>query len=93
MLHRPRVEARHPAHLPGRYGYYWWTNGADSTGRRLWPAAPERTFAMQGHLNNYCFVIPPWRMVVVRLGMDAVIDSRLYDAFFAALRRAFVGDP
>jgi CubicO group peptidase (beta-lactamase class C family) len=76
--------------LPGTYGYYWWTNGVDSRGRRMWPAAPERTFAMQGHLNNICFIVPEWRMVVVRLGMDAAIDNDRYDEFFAALGQAFL---
>jgi CubicO group peptidase (beta-lactamase class C family) len=76
--------------LPGTYGYYWWTNGIDSAGKRMWPAAPERTFAMQGHLNNICFILPPWRLVVVRLGMDLAIDNDLYDEFFAALRQAVV---
>lgn len=71
--------------LPGTYGYYWWTNGVDSAGRRMWPSAPERTFAMQGHLNNICLVIPPWRLVVVRLGEDAALDGDRYEEFFAAL--------
>jgi CubicO group peptidase (beta-lactamase class C family) len=93
---RPQVPASTPAfepgawykRLPGTYGFYWWTNGIDSFGKRMWPAAPERTFAMQGHLNNICFVIPPWRMVVVREGSDLAIDNDLYDGFFAALRQA-----
>jgi CubicO group peptidase (beta-lactamase class C family) len=93
---RPQVPASTPPYepaawyrrLPGTYGYYWWTNGIDSLGKRMWPSAPERTFAMQGHLNNVCFVIPPWRMVVVRLGMDLAIDNDLYEEFFAALRQA-----
>lgn len=96
---RPQVPASTPPHdpnawyrrLPGTYGYYWWTNGIDSAGRRMWPSAPPRTFAMQGHLNNVCFVIPDWRLVVVRLGMDAAIDNDLYDEFFAALREAVPG--
>jgi CubicO group peptidase (beta-lactamase class C family) len=76
--------------LPGCYGFYWWTNGIDSRGKRMWPSAPPRTFAMQGHLNNVCFVVPDWRMVVVRLGMDTAIDNDLYDEFFAALGEAIV---
>jgi len=91
---RPQVPATTPPYdpqawyvrLPGTYGYYWWTNGIDSRGRRMWPAAPERTCAMQGHLNNVCLMIPDWRMVVVRLGMDAAIDNDRYDELFAALR-------
>jgi CubicO group peptidase (beta-lactamase class C family) len=92
----PQVPAATPPHearawywrLPGTYGFYWWTNGIDCRGRRMWPAAPPPAAAMQGHLNNVCFVIPPWRMVVVRLGMDAAVDNDLYDEFFAALRQA-----
>jgi len=74
--------------LPGRYGYYWWTNGPDTAGRRLWPSATERTCAIQGNQDNYCFVIPEWRMVVVRLGTDGGISNTRYDEFFAALREA-----
>ncbi|NIA22207.1 MAG: serine hydrolase [Anaerolineaceae bacterium] len=98
---RPQVPATVPPYdpqawygrLPGRYGLYWWTNGADSSGRRMWPAAPERTFAMQGNMDNFCFVIPEWRMVVVRLGMDGQISNDRYDEFFGALRRAFIEKP
>ena len=93
---RPQVPAATPSlepdawyrRLPGCYGFYWWANGIDSAGRRMWPSAPRGTFAMQGHLNNVCFVIPDWRTVVVRLGMDAAIDNDLYDEFFAAMRDA-----
>jgi CubicO group peptidase (beta-lactamase class C family) len=93
---RAQVPATTPLHdgpawclrLPGIYGYYWWTNGIDARGRRLWPAAPECTFAMVGHLNNICFVIPEWQMVIVRLGMDIVVANELYDEFFATLREA-----
>jgi len=76
------------ARLAGRYGFYWWVNGVDSAGRRLWPSASERTFAMQGNLDNYCFVIPEWRMTVVRLGTDGPLVNERWDEFFAALRRA-----
>lgn len=93
---RPQVPAATPCHagqpwtarLPGTYGYYWWTNGTDATGRRLWPAAPERTCAMLGNQDNVCFVIPPWRMVVVRLGTDGPVVNERYDEFLAALGRA-----
>ncbi|MCI0623666.1 MAG: serine hydrolase, partial [Acidobacteria bacterium] len=37
---------------------------------RLWPGAPASTFAASGYNNNKLFVIPEWRMVVVRLGLD-----------------------
>jgi CubicO group peptidase (beta-lactamase class C family) len=76
--------------LPGAYGLNWWVNGVNSTGRRLWPLAPAGTFAAQGMMNNYCFVVPEWKMVVVRLGTDGSIDSGLYDGFFARMRKALV---
>ena len=41
-----------------------------NTSARLWSGAPEGTFAALGHNNNKLFVIPEWRMVVVRLGLD-----------------------
>jgi hypothetical protein len=43
---------------------------------------------MQGNQDNYCFVIPEWRMVVVRLGTDGGIVNNRYDEFLAALREA-----
>jgi CubicO group peptidase (beta-lactamase class C family) len=54
----------------GCYAFNWWANGLKSDGQRLWPGAPERTFAAIGHNNNKLFVIPEWRLVVVRLGLD-----------------------
>ena len=92
----PQVPASIPPHdsagwyrrLPGAYGFFWWTNGITADAHRLWPAAPPRTFAMQGHLNNLCFIIPEWRMVVIRLGTDNAIDGDLYNEFFATLAPA-----
>lgn len=80
------------AQLPGNYGLNWWTNGPRPDGRRHWPHATRRTFAAQGHYNNICFVIPEWRMVIVRLGLDKVIDMRKYDRIFELLR-AGIDDP
>jgi CubicO group peptidase (beta-lactamase class C family) len=54
----------------GVYGFNWWVNGIKPDGQRLWPGAPPGVFAAAGHNNNRCFVIPDWRMVVVRLGLD-----------------------
>lgn len=54
----------------GCYGFNWWVNGRHPDGKPLWPGAPSETFAASGHNNNKLFVIPPWRMVVVRLGLD-----------------------
>lgn len=71
--------------LPGNYGLNWWTNGTMPNGKRLWPSAPVRTFAAQGNLNNNCFIIPEWKMVVVRLGGDVIIDMEMYDRMFQML--------
>jgi len=62
----------HPSGFDARgcYGFNWWVNGLKVDGARLWPGAPEGTFAALGHNNNKLFVIPEWRMVVVRLGLD-----------------------
>jgi len=82
----PLVAANTPPHdpkgwysdLPGIYGLNWWTNGISLKGR-LWPHAPARTFAAQGNLNNICIVVPEWNLVLVRTGLDKVIDVRRYD--------------
>jgi CubicO group peptidase (beta-lactamase class C family) len=88
-----RVDATLPPHdpkgwytdLPGIYGLNWWTNGVSPEGR-LWPSAPERTFAAQGNLNNICIVVPEWKLVLVRTGLDQVIDVHLYDGALKLLR-------
>ncbi len=68
----PSVPRKGPGAIegPGTYGYNWWTNGIRPDGRREWPGAPPETFAALGHNNNAMFVVPVWRMVVVRLGLD-----------------------
>lgn len=53
--------------LQGRYGFYWWTNGIQRNGKRPWPSAPPKTATALGHFTNYCFVIPEWNMVIVRM--------------------------
>ena len=68
----------------------WWTNGIDIDGNRRWPSAPPKTYTLIGNGQNYCFVVPEWNMVIVRmtppgssampsLGMDA------WEGFFSIL--------
>jgi hypothetical protein len=54
-------------------------------GKRMWPAAPPRAFAASGFNNNKCFVIPEWRMVVVRLGLDGNVEDGVWSAFLGKL--------
>ncbi len=83
----PLVDAKMPLHdpkawyhvLPGIYGLNWWTNGIDAQGKRLWPHAPASAFAAQGNKNNICIIIPEWKIVLVRTGLDKIIDIGLYD--------------
>lgn len=65
--------------LPGNYGLNWWTNGLDAKGNRLWPHAPAHAFAAQGNKNNICIIVPEWKLVLVRTGLDKIIDVGLYD--------------
>jgi len=74
--------------LIGSYGFNWWTNGFKRDGQRRWPAAPRKTAAAQGNYNNYCFIIPEWQMVIVRLGTDSRINNELYNNFFELLKLA-----
>jgi CubicO group peptidase (beta-lactamase class C family) len=74
--------------LPGCYGLNWWVNGTTPAGERMWPHAPTDTFAAQGNRNNVCFVIPSWKMAIVRLGPDDIINMRAYDGMFARLAEA-----
>jgi CubicO group peptidase (beta-lactamase class C family) len=81
--------------LHGRYGLYWWTNDVRPDGTRPWPAAPPRTYTAHGHGCNYCFVVPEWDMVVVRMGTSPVgtisEQDTMWNAFFAALAVALDG--
>jgi CubicO group peptidase (beta-lactamase class C family) len=54
----------------GVYGYHWWPNGVTPEGKRRWPDAPVSMYARSGYNNNYLFIVPPWNMVIVRLGLD-----------------------
>jgi CubicO group peptidase (beta-lactamase class C family) len=60
----------------GRYGFFWWTNGIKSDGNRPWPSAPSGTYAARGGSSNYCFVIPEWNMVIVRLEASSRLSFR-----------------
>jgi CubicO group peptidase (beta-lactamase class C family) len=51
----------------GRYGFYWWTNGIQRNGKRPWPSAPPLTSTAHGNGSNFCYVIPEWNMVIVRM--------------------------
>jgi CubicO group peptidase (beta-lactamase class C family) len=62
----------------GCYGFNWWANGLNADGKRLWRGAPTGTFAAMGHNNNKLLVIPEWRMVIVRLGLDQQ-DKKITD--------------
>ena len=54
----------------GVYGYHWWPNGVTPEGKRRWPDAPVSMYARSGYNNNYLFIVAPWNMVIVRLGLD-----------------------
>ncbi len=92
----PRVDVSIPPYnhrawytgLIGAYGFNWWVNGKRRDGKRRWPDAPTKTAAAQGNYNNYCFIIPEWSMVFVRMGTDKRINNDLYTYFFAKLRLA-----
>lgn len=61
--------------LHGRYGFYWWTNDPRPDGKRPWPSAPPRSYTSQGNGCNFCYVLPEWDMVVVRMGTIPVASS------------------
>ena len=79
----------HPeSNIDGRgvYGFNWWTNGVKPDGQRIWPGAPESTYAASGYNNNKLFVIPDWNMVIVRLGLDES-DGKISDAVWSEFLR------
>lgn len=81
--------------LTGRYGFFWWTNGIRANGTRPWPAAPPRTCAAHGAGRNFIFVVPEWRMVLVRLSPEpqgdvasGTVSEAVWNQFFTRLRTA-----
>jgi len=86
-----------PVSLPGRssrlfsgaYGFYWWTNGVMTNGKRRYSAAPPKAYAAQGRNGNFCFVIPEWNMVIVRMGTRPIASyaqgNVKWDTFFTKL--------
>lgn len=77
----------------GVYGYHWFANGTTPEGNRRWPHAPLSTYSRSGYNNNDLFVIPPWNMVVVRLGLDqreSEITALEYDTFLKMLGEAIL---
>jgi CubicO group peptidase (beta-lactamase class C family) len=81
---------------PGRLGLLWWINEEGGLHRTLlWPNAPRGTYAAVGAHHNWCWIIPEWNMVVVRIGEDnphylGNFDKR-YDTFFLKLAQAVTG--
>ena len=71
----------------GRYGYNWWVRG--NMGDMI--HTPEGTYYMSGFNNNMCFVVPEWKMVLVRLGDDGNPPEGkrfVYDLFFKEMANA-----
>lgn len=71
----------------GRFGFMWWTNGMDREGNRPWPAAPIGTYTALGGFRNYCFIIPEWDMVIVRMEDHVEISNsdQVWNHFFSIL--------
>ena len=95
------TEAHVPASIPleplsgadgrGVYGYNWWVNGIKPNGKRNWPGAPPDTYAASGYNNNDMFIIPKWKMVIVRLGLDQSefsITDAIYSTFLEKVGQA-----
>jgi CubicO group peptidase (beta-lactamase class C family) len=77
----------------GRYGFYWWTNGIMANGKRPWPSAPAKTYTSHGRSANFCFVIPEWNMVLVRMGTSPTSSNigqgeQMWNEFLRRLQEA-----
>ena len=75
---------------PGEYGFNWWVNGIKPDGKRKFPHAPPGTYCGAGHNNNYCFIVPEWNMVIVRLGLDGSAGDRVWDAFLGKVGESLI---
>ena len=77
----------------GVYGFKWWSNGVQPSGKRNWPGAPPDTYSASGYNNNDMFVVPSWKMVIVRLGLDQqdfLITDAIYSTFLEKVGQAIV---
>jgi len=77
----------------GVYGFNWWVNGIKPNGKRNWPGAPFGTYSASGYNNNDMFIIPEWKMVIVRLGLDQnefAITNRIYSTFIEKVGQAII---
>ncbi len=87
------VQTRH-FDLCGRYGFMWWTNGLKRNGKRSWPNAPPGTYTAYGASRNFCFVIPEWNMVIVRMdaktsmARSSAKTNQIWNQFFGILTQA-----
>jgi CubicO group peptidase (beta-lactamase class C family) len=80
-------------HGPGTYGLNWWINGVHPSGEQNWPGAPAKMYAASGYNNNDMFVIPEWRMVIVRLGLDqedVTLTNQVYGRFIKMVSEAIL---
>jgi len=55
---------------PGAYGQGWFANGFVNATTRLWPNAPAGAYMAAGFNQNRCWVVPEWKMVIVRGGTN-----------------------
>jgi len=64
------------------------------TVRPVWrkEIAPPKTYTAHGHSANFCFVIPEWNMVVVRMGTSPIgripEGEGMWNTFFAKVADA-----
>ena len=95
-----------PASLPapgfdaaGRFGFMWWTNGVMRNGKHPWPSAPPKTYTAFGGSRNFCFVIPEWNMIIVRMDPTTKMArsitevNRIWNAFFGKVGEAMTAPP
>jgi len=72
--------------LYGSYGLGFWVNGIQANGTRLFPALSSEIMLIQGNVNNFCFIIPEWNMVLTRLGTDLIIPADSYNRIFEVFK-------
>lgn len=58
----------------GSYSWLWWVNGLDRDGQRLWPGAPERTYAALGHGSKRGLVVLP-ELDIVFSWNETMVDT------------------
>jgi CubicO group peptidase (beta-lactamase class C family) len=78
-----------PASNPYRnYGYQWWLNGSDEKdiSKKAYPDVPSDMYYADGYGGQNIYIIPSKKLLIVRLGLNAMDEDGFLKRVVAAVR-------